>query len=136
MVNQVAKATGRWGCACGVALLAVAVLVSYWAGRLHEDLISGVRQQEREIARISAFLDQDPERYGSLSFNRGPAHKFRLEGFVRSQDDLDDLQAELIRLFGEERTKAIFLVEVSPEPGEAESRGAGLEKSVQRIGCA
>lgn len=95
-----------------IAFGLLSLYVAYWVGRIHQDQISGRDLQDQQISMITRYLEQHGDRYASLSFNRGPSHKFRLEGRVRTQEDLDDLTFELIRLFGESRANFILMVEV------------------------
>ncbi len=90
---------------------AFAVFLGYCGGRVHELMITGARRQKYEIAAIDVFLKKHPDRYGSLFFNRGPLHKFLVEGKVRSRADRDALRAEATRLFGEARADEIMAVD-------------------------
>ena len=73
--------------------------VGYVGGLLGNDVSRG----NRDVERVELIMAAEPQRYGDLSINRGPADKFLLEGWVNSQTDYDALRDRLVREFGEER---------------------------------
>src|SRR5262249_13466203 len=83
--------------------IAATAFVAYWVGRAHESLISAKRRQDEQVYKIREFLAPHRDRYAWLTFNLGPPDQFHLEGPVRTRADLEALEVELTRLFGEER---------------------------------
>jgi hypothetical protein len=85
---------------------------SFFAGELWGLVRGDVIRGNADVARVKAILEAHPDRFRSLTINRGPLDKFLIQGTVKSQADLDFLRNELIRAFGEERVRYIFGVEV------------------------
>jgi hypothetical protein len=102
-----------------VALVAgiCAGVPSFFVGALYGHLAEDVSSGDYDISRVERVIEEQPDRFGSLHINRGPAGKFLVEGPVETQADADLLREELIRIFGEERTNQVLSVTVGDETG-------------------
>lgn len=69
-----------------------------------------------QARQMQAYLDQYPDRYGEVTIEEASDGWSYLRGTVSTQQDLDDLQAEMARLFGAELGKRMTSnVEVVPK---------------------
>ena len=103
---------------CGM-LVIIAVLSaccagfpSFFVGNFLGSMGNDVARGNRDVDRVNKIVAANPEEFGSLTINRGPADKFHLEGTVRTQADLDHLRDEMERTFGEDRAGYILEVTV------------------------
>ena len=94
---------------------------SFFVGAFYGYYSNDVSRGDRDVDRVNLIIEAHPEKFGSLSINRGPADKFRVEGTVESQQDLNHLLDKMIRAFGEERTNNVLAVTVDRTTNESAS---------------
>lgn len=106
------RPTGWWLVGIVVLTGSCAALPALGVGCLYGYISSDTARGNRDVHQVRLILDEHPDRFGSLSINRGPVDKFMVEGMVETQDDLDFLREELVQTFGEERADFVLAVEV------------------------
>ncbi len=104
---------------CGVLLAIVALslicagIPSFFLGLFIGYLNNDVERGNRDVDEVKELIAAQPDSFGALRIDRGPADKFMIKGSVKTQKELNLLQDKLQRMFGERRTKHVLAVTVS-----------------------
>lgn len=103
------------GCVAIPVVCVLLLVLAYWIGRFHQELITENHLGDLHASRVEELLAQDPFRFDQVTVSRGPLSKYSVSGQVESSEDLDFLKGELIRLFGEQEAGEVLAVDVSAQ---------------------